>query len=485
MSQDKKMKPILHENHPKPITRRQFVAQGLMEASAFLIMPSVLDIILNPSAALGLECPKGAAGAGKALISIDCNGGISFGNAFPPFKDERASVALSSYDRMGLGSAALQLDNQFGHPMNAKSDVGNTGDSAADVNRFRDGLLQVTSAAARARLRIGTICVDSNDDSSNNPFAVTALLGAAGMTGKYISTPLGQRNNTFGTGGKSRGPTLPPNPFAALQIQRPADVINAVSIGGAVQNFSSTAKGKVAKAVERMTASQSSKLNRMTLGEQFSTLVQCGMARNVEFTGNISNNVDPSQDANVRAVYNLNNNREAVDAAIVMNVLKGNSSSGVLEVGGCDYHNQGRTRTNNRDFEAGRRFGQVIELAHRLGIEVMVYLFSDGSVRSQAGSPEFSGDDGSKGQAILAHYHPNTPAQRRLQIGAYTDGQGVDRNTPVGRNPAAVAYFVVANWLNIQGRLGDFYKLPVGPDFNTANVSSATLDQMIIFDKKS
>ncbi|HYM22352.1 MAG TPA: hypothetical protein VEU08_04065, partial [Vicinamibacterales bacterium] len=48
--------PILHrEAHKRPVTRRDFIAQGLMTGSATVIAPAALGLLLNPNRAMALD----------------------------------------------------------------------------------------------------------------------------------------------------------------------------------------------------------------------------------------------------------------------------------------------------------------------------------------------------------------------------------------------------------------------------------------------
>ena len=44
--------PQLHGDHPRPLTRRQFVAQGFMTGSAYTLGGGVLSLFSNPRDAL-------------------------------------------------------------------------------------------------------------------------------------------------------------------------------------------------------------------------------------------------------------------------------------------------------------------------------------------------------------------------------------------------------------------------------------------------
>lgn len=480
MSQ-KRRKKGRHEHHAKPVTRRQFIAQGLMEASGFLMMPTVLDMVLRSGSAYA-DCPAPVAGALPFMV-IDCAGGAGLMHSFVP--TNTSGDMLPSYSRMGLGTGSPNVDMSLGAPLNAQSDQGNDNSTQA-VNKIRDGFLNTTSAATRANLRITTICNQSNDDTDVNNLSPLQLIALAGLSGQYITTPVGSRNNAAGTGANSIGPSGLAGAPSALPVRSVNDVTNAVSIGGALANLSDTSKSNIAKAARNLSTLQTQKLSSMTFSQQFKELSDCGYAKNVEFTGDITGNVDPTQNAAASAIYANANQGEAT---IVYNVLQGNTGPGAIQIGGCDYHNDGRAATNSKDLEIGQTFGRMIELAAQLNKPLMVAIISDGAVDSDQGSPEFASDDGTKGMAVLALFDPTgAPSQIKTQLGGFTDGQSVDRSTPVGSLPAAVPYFITANWLNVQGRVADFGNSNIvrpSAEFDPAGVSNAQLTSMLAFAKKA
>ena len=78
---------------------------------------------------------------------------------------------------------------------------------------------------------------------------------------------------------------------------------------------------------------------------------------------------------------------------------------------------------------------------------------------------------------VVGYFNPNAaPEMRRTQIGRYTDGQGADRSTLIGSDPAKVAYAVFANYLSVIGRRGEFSSI-AGRVFN----SEADVDSLLIF----
>ena len=80
--------PLRHPDHPLPVSRRQFIAQGLMSGAATVIAPTALGLFSNPRAAeaalsadleaLKQSCGIAVQGAGKIpFICVDLAGGAN------------------------------------------------------------------------------------------------------------------------------------------------------------------------------------------------------------------------------------------------------------------------------------------------------------------------------------------------------------------------------------------------------------------------
>src|SRR5262249_35999403 len=71
--------PLWHPDHPRPVTRRQFLAQGLIAGSAFVIAPSLVGL-LRASAARAdvLACDVGFSPTGRIpFVVFDLAGGAN------------------------------------------------------------------------------------------------------------------------------------------------------------------------------------------------------------------------------------------------------------------------------------------------------------------------------------------------------------------------------------------------------------------------
>ena len=109
--------PQLHGDHPRPVTRRQFVAQGLMTGAAYTIGGGVLGLFSNPRQALAdlspdlsqlltNPCQIATVGAGKIpFICFDLAGGANIaGSNILVGKEGGQSDFLSTagYEKLGL-----------------------------------------------------------------------------------------------------------------------------------------------------------------------------------------------------------------------------------------------------------------------------------------------------------------------------------------------------------------------------------------------
>ena len=83
--------PLRHENHARPMTRRDFISQGLIGGSATLLGGGIFSLFANPNAALAAVAPDldvlatdigctlgGLGGAKVPFICFDLAGGANF-----------------------------------------------------------------------------------------------------------------------------------------------------------------------------------------------------------------------------------------------------------------------------------------------------------------------------------------------------------------------------------------------------------------------
>jgi hypothetical protein len=180
--------------------------------------------------------------------------------------------------------------------------------------------------------------------------------------------------------------------------------------------------------------------------------------------------VDPRGDAGLFPVFNIDANTAQTDqrvvfASVIMNTLKRHTGPGVLTFGGCDYHDSTQATGDAKDLEIGQYLGRAFQTAHLFQKPLFVQIITDGGVYARENTRIWQGDSGDKSMTVFGYYHPTkmpTHINKKIQIGNYVDGQGVDRSTLIGDKPIMGAYVTLANYLNVAGKIDLFNKVAPG-----------------------
>jgi hypothetical protein len=221
-------------------------------------------------------------------------------------------------------------------------------------------------------------------------------------------------------------------------------------------------------------------------------MVKCGYLKSADIADRFGNTpLDPGADPmivdDVNGIFTTaefndtgRDGREFRKTASVMKlVINGFAGAAVIEMGGYDYHGGARAEGEVKDFRAGRCMGACIEYAGRIGVPLMMYVFSDGSLSSNGvidTSPEgrFKGEwvsDNSStaaaffmvfnpgGSAILRTSPGKTAAQHQ-QLGYMDAGASVQRAaTPMANNVNLLVNAVILNYMALHGEEGNFEAL--------------------------
>jgi hypothetical protein len=457
-------------HHGPPVTRRDFLARGLVSLSTVAVTPSILGFAgLAASRARAAEVctPSGWAPGAIPYLVFDLPGGAALQGNFLVGKAGGPEDLLPSYSDLGWDPrAAGAIDRRFGLPM------------AANASKIFQGIIEKASPAAQAGLKMASICHQSQSDSALNNNSAILLVTRAGVFGSQFAAGLGT-SNSF-SGGGTIGPYADPA-IKPLHVTRFEDLAGALAFGnafsqGAGASISNSLLNAVIKAATNMSAEQSAKLASMNLGSQFSNLFNCGMQKNLSMTAASSINIDPRQSAEMCAAFGISTNtasgdKNVVIATIVYNALKGYTGPGAIantSSGGFDYHLGMAAPADAADLEAGRTIGMAVEAAYRLNQPFMFQIVSDGGVRGPGGGSRDWHSDTNDSMTIVGYYNPNGVSTRPLvQLGNYTNGQGADGSTIIGSNTSRVAFAVLANYLNVIGKLGDFRKYVSESEFPT------------------
>ncbi|MGE3975559.1 MAG: hypothetical protein AB7F59_13620, partial [Bdellovibrionales bacterium] len=259
-------KPLLYSDHKKPTTRREFLAQGLLDLAAFTVVPSVLSTFTAKAAwALNANCEVPDNGYIPFMV-FDMAGGGGLPGNFLVGKQGGPEDLLASYGLLGWDPRTVALDRRFGLPM-----------AGGNVSRILQGMIATMSPEAQALTRMGSICHQSQDDSSINTTSALIEVAKAGLQGSLIKTGLGMSATESG------GNTQVPMKESTL---KPLEVASVTSVTGSTgyevlqTELSRSGLAAIAKANLSYSREQIAKFERLPNGAQLKELTECGYTKN-------------------------------------------------------------------------------------------------------------------------------------------------------------------------------------------------------------
>ena len=240
-------------------------------------------------------------------------------------------------------------------------------------------------------------------------------------------------------------------------------------------------------------------------------MVRCGYLKSADLSDRFGNPsaLNPELDTDIvgaagsGAIFETNefqNESQFEKTAAVMKlVMSGFAGAGTIEMGGYDYHGDGRASAEIRDFRAGTCMGACLEYAHRLQVPLMLYVLSDGSVDSDnemvdnsvdgRGKFDWNSDNSSTAASFFLVYNPagrsplfsgdNLAPEMHQQIGWFTnDGSVNTASSPAANNVNLLVETVILNYMALHGEQGLFQSL-----FPAHGLGSAALmDSLTAFD---
>jgi len=519
--------PQLHGDHPRPVTRRQFVAQGFMTGAAYTVggllatAPGLTRAALSGdlSSQLG-GCSIATSGAGKIpFICFDLAGGanIAGSNVLIGQEDgQQDFLSTAGYERQGLpGDMIPGLVDPVLQQDYANFDLG-LGfhlDSA-----FRRGIMSVISPTTAANVNGAVIPARSDNDTGNNPHNPMYGIARAGANGSIL-TLAGSENTD--SGGNSMLPAMLYDPeLRPTKVDRPSDVVNLVDTGDLAAILSPQDATAVMESIYRLTDRKmgmvDTQLNQINpdTGNTYDTdikrLVRCGYLKSADIADRFAGvPVDPGLDPQIvgptgiftDAEFNAGNTdaREFRKTASIMKlVMNGYAGAGTVEMGGYDYHGGRRAEGEVKDFRAGRCMGACLEYAARLQVPLMLYVFSDGSLSSNGaidntvdgrGKGEWVSDNSSTAGAFFLVYSPNGRATlmggtladqlKHQQLGYMSADGAVQRAaTPGANNVNLLVNMVILNYMALHGEQNLFGSLY--PNWNNGGLGT-DLDRYTAF----
>jgi len=497
--------PLRHPDHSRPVTRRDFLSQGFISGSAFAMGGGVLSLFSNPRQALAAlsgdldtaGCGIATAGAGKIpFICFDLAGGANISGSNVLVGKEGGQLdflSTSGYEKLGLpGDMVPGLNDPISGLPYANTDLGLAfhSDSA-----FLRGMLASMSPTRANQLNGAIIPARSDNDTGNNPHNPMKGIARAGADGSIL-TLAGSENSP--SGGNSTEPVMLMNPeLQPTKVDRPSDVTALVDTGQLVGILGPDDATAVMESIYRISERKVGRTGQqgamdngqmITSSEVVRDLVSCGYMKSADIADRFGGTpLDPGQDPMIvgpngiftTAEFNGNdaNGREFRKTSAIMKlVMNGFAGAATIEMGGYDYHGGARAEGEVKDFRAGRCMGACIEYAGRIGVPLMMYVFSDGSLSSDGtidnsvdgrGKGEWVSDNSSTAGAFFLVFNPagrpllrtsagKTEAQHQ-QLGYMDAGASVQRAaTPMANNVNLLVNAVVLNYMALHGEEGLF-----------------------------
>ena len=506
--------PLRHPDHPRPVTRRDFLSQGFISGSAFAVGGGACSLFTNPREAFAAlsgdldtgTCGIATQGAGKIpFIAFDLAGGANIAGSNVLVGQEGGQMdflSTSGYSKMGLpGNMVPGLNDPGTGLPYANTDFGLAFHSDSAFKRGID-----MSAPGRGPQLNGAIFpARSDNDTGNNPHNPMNGIARAGADGAIL-TLAGSENSD--SGGNSTLPIMLMDPeLRPTKVDRPEDVVGLVDTGELANILSARDATAVLESAYRLSQQ---KMAVVSQDGSLQTRVRCNYMKAASVADQFGDTpLDPAADPMIvgpNGIFSTlefnDNGRDGREfrktAAIMKLVINGFAGAATIEMGGYDYHGGARAEGEVKDFRAGRCMGACIEYAARIGVPLMLYVFSDGSLSSNGAidtSPEgrdkgeWVSDNSSTAGAFFLVFNPGGRAQLRTspgktaeqhqQIGHMDAGGSVVRGaTPVANNVNLLVNAVILNYMALHGSgVGEFKTL--FPNHGLG--SDATLESLIAF----
>lgn len=514
--------PLLLTEHSRPRTRREFIAQGFLSGAATVAGAGVLSLFSNPRAAyaalssdiatLRSSCGIVTQGAGKVpVICFDLAGGanISGSNVLvggPGGQEDFLTTA--GYNKLGLPGDRIP---SIVDPNTQASDFINRdlGIAFHSESAMLRGITEKLNMAT-GMINGAIIPARSDNDTGNNPHNPMYGLFRAGADGELLSL-IGSRSAD--SGANSMAPNAMIDPAARpTKVDRVSDVTGLVDTGQLVGLLDQSDAVAVMESIQRITDMKLNRVNTMvTADDVLKDLVSCGYVKAADLADRYGNpgDLNPALDCNIvgpNGVFSqieFDSDSEFRKTASIMKlVVNGYAGAGTVTMGGYDYHTGDRATGELRDLRAGRCMGACLEYAAKVGVPLMIYLYSDGSVFSNGmidesqdggGKGQWTGDNSSTAASLILVYNPGgrpqlytsgsdgNPAEMHQQIGWMRPDASVDTTaTPAANNVNLLVETAVLNYMALHGEQNLFGQAGYFPTNGLGN--AALMDSLIAFE---
>ena len=496
--------PLLHRDHSRPVTRRDFLRQGFITGTGVTLGGSLFSLFANPRAAQAAlssdlntlagsipGCSLGATSTQIPFICFDLAGGANMigsnvlAGGQGGYLNDPLSVA--GYSKMGIPGDMVPGGVETTAPLNGpvQDTVTSNGDFTDTTlglafhsdSAFLRGILSKTNLTGTAPFVNGAVIpARSGNDTSNNPHNPMYRIAATGANGDVV-TLIGSRNSE--SGGNSMAPAMSIDPsIRPTKVDRPSDVTGMVNTGDLTSVLTEDDAKAVMESIARLSDKKVANINADTVVKN---LLDCGYLNAASIAERfVGRDVNPATDSVIvgpsgifsQAEFDGPDRGEFRKTASVMKmVIDGHAGAGTIAMGGFDYHTGDRSTGERRDLRAGKCIGACLEYAARSGTELMIYVFSDGSLASNGatdgsvdgrGKGVWTGDNSSTAAGFFLVFKPGArpalfsgdtlTAAQHQQIGWFrADGSVETTSSVAANNVNQLVDTVVLNYLALHG----------------------------------
>lgn len=495
--------PLMHSDHPRPVSRRDMIRQGFIGGVGSAFVPSVFNLFASNAHAtvagdiqsMAPGCTLGTESLRKIpFICFDLAGGANFAgsNVLVGTGDQQDFLTTAGYSKLGLPpdmipSVGNNIDEDLGLAFHADSAI-----LAGIKERFTTNINNTDGIVIPAR---------SDNDTGNNPhnpmYGIARYAMSQGgvfqednmQSWGQLMALIGSRSSV--SGGNSMAPQdLMVSSLQPTKVDRSLDARGLINTGSLMSLFNNDT-AVAAQVLEAMARMSDDKLGRIQLlsdpiaDGNLKDMIRCGYVKSSDIAASFSSPdiLDPYNDAKIvggsdddgsfNPIFTeaeLNGDREFQKTASIMKlVIEGRAGAGCVTMGGFDYHTGDRRTGEIRDLRAGRCMGACLEYAARMGVPLALYVFSDGSVASNGmiddsiegrGKGVWTGDNSSTACSFMLVYNPNgrpglTTGSR--QIGFMRPDASVSTgSSPAANNVNLLVDTVVLNYMALHGDDGQF-----------------------------
>ena len=506
--------PLRQESHKRPVTRRDFIAQGFLTGAATVAGGGILSLFANPRAAYAdlspdLEALKAACGINQLgaakipFICIDLAGGANMAGSNVLIGQQGGQLdflTTAGYAKQGLpgdmtppSPNAARVQNNF---IEDRLGLAFHSDSA-----FVRGILERVSVTTAAAINGAVIAARSENDTGNNPHNPMYGIARAGADGSLL-TLIGSR--AADSGGNSAAPMATMDPARRpTKVDRASDVTGLVDTGALVGLLSLDDTVAVMESIARISHGKMQNVDtKVTRDAVIKDMVRCGYIKSADLVDRFGDPsaLNPDLDPEIVGPTGVFSQAEygadaefRKTAAVMKMVVNGYAGAGTITMGGYDYHGQGRATGEVRDLRAGRCMGACLEYAARMGVPLMLYVFSDGSLSANGtvdntvdgrGKFMWVSDNQQTALAFFLVYNPQgrpqlfsgdaVAAARHQQIGYFRGSGDVETaSSPAANNVNLLVNTVLLNYMALHGEQAQFNTLFPGHNLGNATMLDA------------